>query len=340
MSWTLDILSLAGSTTNSDVNFRSARITWAQDGTGAAEIALREPDVSGGLFRAGQKRIAFRDAGATRRFQGFLELLERAGPPSDIQYRASGRGLSSILEEACVHGNFSNSATVGTTIAWNLINHFQGQTDAAYGLTLGTITGTAPSRTRHYCDGDVIAEAIRELAERDTGGFAWEIDQNGAFNAWVGGRGTDVSGSVTLAPSDTIDWMCKEDMTEYRTYVTALGDSDQNDPCGAPLATVSGGTPATYKRREEVVEDSSRDVSELTETASEELDARVASRINLRTSWVEGLGPWSFGTRWIGDTVTAALGAAFGGNTTVKCVGITITLESTHEFVEYEWVKA
>ncbi len=340
MPWTLDILSLTGATQNSDVNFRSARITWAQDGTGAAEIALREPDVSGGLFRAGQKRIAFRDAVGTRRFQGFLEQLERAGPPSDIRYRASALGLSSILSEGCVHGNFSQTNVVGTTIAWQLINHFQGQANAAYGLTLGTVVGTAPSRTRHFCDGDVIAEAIRELAERDTGGFAWEIDANGAFNAWVGGRGTDVSGSVTLHPSDTIDWNCTEGMTGYRTYVTCLGDADQNDPCGAPLATVSGGAPATYMRREEVVDDSSQDVGELTETATEELDSRVASRINLRTSWVEGQGLWSFGTRWIGDTVTATLGPAFGGNATVKLVGITITLESTHEFVEYEWVKA
>jgi hypothetical protein len=340
MPWTLDILSLTGATQNSDVNFRSARITWAQDGTGACEVALREPDVSGGLFRAGQKRLAFRDAAGTRRFQGFLEQLERAGSPSDIRYRASGLGLASILSEGCVHGNFSQTNVVATTIAWALITHFQAQADAAYGFTQGSTTGTAPSRTRHFCDGDVIAEGIRELAERDTGGFAWEIDANGAFNTWVGGRGTDVSGSVTIAPSDTIDWSCVEDMTEYRTYVTCLGDSDQNDPCGAPLAIASGGTPGTYMRREEVVEDASRDVAELTETATEELDSRVASRIRLRTSWVEGQGPWSFGTRWIGDTVTAALGAAFGGNATVKCIGITITLESTHEFVEYEWAKA
>jgi hypothetical protein len=339
MPWTCDILSLAGATLNSGVHFRSARVTWAQDGIGAAEIALRYPDVSGGLWRAGQKRVAFRDAGGTRRFQGFLDLLERAGPPSDIQYRASARGLAAILEEAGVIGDFTRTNVVATTIAWDLINHFLGQADAGYGFTLGTITGVAPNRTRTYCDGDIIAEQIRELAERDSGGFAWEINQNGAFNAWVGGRGTDVSGTVTIAPTDTLDWACKEDVTEVATYVTAIGDQNDDQPCGAPLVTVSSAG-VTYGRRHRFVNDDSVDNGELTETANEELDARQASRINLRTSWVEGQGPWAFGTRWIGDIVTAALGPEFGGNTTVKCVGITITLESTHEFVEMEWQKA
>lgn len=234
--WTMDILSNAGSTTVSDAPFRSARITWAADGVGAAEVALRSADI--GTLRAGQKRIAFRDTGGTRRYQGWLDRVERAGSPSDIQFRASSRGLSSILDQRVVHGDFNKVSVISTTIGWDLIAHAQAQTDGNHGFTLGTVTGTAPARTRYFCDGDVISESIRELAEMETGGFWWEIDANGAYNAWVNGRGTDVSGSVTLSPSDTIDWRCKEDMTEFATYCTGLGDRDDDSPCGAPLVVV------------------------------------------------------------------------------------------------------
>lgn len=339
MVWTMDILSLTGATTTTAHPFRSARITWAQDGTGAAEVSLRASAVSAGLLRAGQKRIAFRDSGSTRRFQGWLDLVERAGPPSDIQYRASARGLSAMLEQRVVHGDVSYVNVAGATIGWNLITHAQAQTDGAMGFTLGTITGTVPNRTRDYCDGDVISEMIAELAERDTAGFAWEIDADGKYNAWLGGRGTDVTGSVTIDPTQMQDWNVKEDMSEFASYVTTKGDYNDDQPCGAPLVTVSTGG-ATWGRREYVVTADSVDTTDLTQTANEELNARSRSRINLRTTWVEGQGPWTFGTRWLGDKVTAALGTPFGGNTTVECIAISITLEGRNEFVEMEWRKA
>lgn len=340
MPWTMDILGNTGTTLVTDANFRTARITWAADAVGAAEVALRDADVSSGNFRAGQKRIAFRTSGGTRIFQGWLDRFERSGPPSDIRYRATARGLRSILERRVVHGDFSNVATVATTIGWNLINHAQGQTDGGHGFTLGTVTGTAPSRTRYFCDGDVIEDAISELAEFNTGGFAWEIDADGKYNAWVNGRGTDVSGSVTIAPADTIEWTLIEDVSEYATYVTGLGDRNDEQPCGPPLAIVSDASKSTYGRREVVIEADTLDSTEMTDKANEELRARVSSRLKLTTSWVEGQGPWAFGTRWIGDTVTAALGTAFGGNATMRCTEITITLESTKEFVQMGWEKA
>lgn len=341
MPWSMDVLSLAGATTVSDAPFKSARVTWAADGVGAAEISLRSPDVTAGALRAGQKRIAFRDGAGTRRYQGWLDLVERAGRPSDIRFRGSSRGLSSVLDQRVVHGDFSKESVAAPTIAWNLIQHAQAQTDGDHGFTLGTITGSPTNRTRHYCDGDIISEQIRELSEMDTGGFWWEIDADGAFNAWVDGRGTDVSGSVTLAPSDAIDWSCKEDLTEFATYCTGLGDFNDDQPCGAPLIVDFVSERTTYGRREVVIEGDTNDAGEMEQKTTEELRARVASRFNLRTDWVEGQGPWSFGTRWLGDIVTAALGSEFGGNTTVRLIGITITLEpGLHEFVQYEWEKA
>jgi hypothetical protein len=343
MPWTMDVLDKVGATLISDAPFRAARVTWAADGSGAAEIDLRSADIVSSSLRAGAKRVAFRDPGGTRRFQGWLERVDRSGKPSDVQYKASCLGLAAMLERRVVHGNFDKVAVIATTIAWDLIAHAQAQTDGAMGLTLGTVTGVAPARNRWYCDGDMVADRIKELAEFDPGGFTWEIDADGRFNAWVGGRGTDVSGTVTIAPTDTIDWACKENMEGYATYQMVKGDQNEDEPCGAHHVTVSGGTPATYGRREFVEDDDSRDAAELDDRATEALRARVASRIDLRTAWVEGQGPWAFGTRWLGDVVTAALGTEFGGNATVRLVSITANLERHSPgvvFVDHEWEKA
>jgi hypothetical protein len=43
---------------------------------------------------------------------------------------------------------------------------------------------------------------------------------------------------------------------------------------------------------------------------------------------------------WLGDTVTAELGAPFGGDKAVRLIGVTVTLEGLYEFVECEWEAA
>jgi hypothetical protein len=341
MPWTLDILPLAGGTpTVTGASFMSARITWGLDGIGAAEANLSPSDAATGAWLHGRRRIRFKDSGGTARYQGWLDRLERSGKPSDIRYRASSRGLAAIMEQRVVHGDFSKVSTVATTIAWNLIQHMVAQTNDQTGFTLGTVTGTAPARSRWYCDGDSIKDAIDELANLSSG-FAWEISATGAFNAWVGGRGADVSGSVTLAPSNTIDWSCTGDDVDLATYATGIGDGNEETPCGMPVATVSNSLATAYGRREVTVTSDSRIDAELLEIATEELRARAAARLNLRTAWVEGQGPWAFGTRWLGDVVDAALGPEFGGNADVRCIGITVSLEpGLHEWVEMEWEAA
>jgi hypothetical protein len=342
--WTLDILPLAGgSPTVTGADFRSARITWALDGVGAAEVELAPAMVASGAWLHGRRRIRFKDGGGTARFQGFLDRLERSGKPSDIRYRASARGLAAIMEQRVVHGDFPKLTTASTTIAWNLIQHMVAQTFDQTGFTLGTVTGSPPNRSRWYCDGDVIKDAIDELANLSNG-FAWEISPTGAFNAWVGGRGTDLSGSTTLAPTATIDWQCTGDDLDLATYVTAVGDGDQEGPCGMPISTDFNALRTDYGRREVVVDAQTRIEAELLEAATEELRARAAGRLNLRTAWVEGQGPWAFGTVWLGDIVDATLGAEFGGSTDVRCIGITVNLEPTTTagvpFIEMEWESA
>jgi hypothetical protein len=340
--WTVDLLPLAGGAAlNSATPFKSARITWTLDGIGAADFDLRESDVSDGRWLYGRRRVLVKDGSGTARFQGWLDRLERGGSPGAVSYRAASRGLAAALAQAVVHGDYSEVETPAEEVAWGLIAHAQAQSGNVWGFTDGTHSGgTHPSRTRYYCDGDVIAERLNELAEMSDG-FTWEIDAAGAFNTWRTARGTDRTGTHTLSPGDCMDWSCNADVSELASVVTGLGDRDDDTPCGPPLVIDTDSAAVTlWGRREVVIETENDDEFEVNEKTTAELDARLASQLDLKTTWIEGRGPWSFGSVWLGDTVTAELGAPFGGNKAVRLIGVTVTLEGLYEFVECEWEAA
>lgn len=341
MPWTIDLEALDGaSTTNTAVPFQSARVTWAKDGVGAAEVNLRASDVAGGIWLPGQRRLIVKDGAGVAKFGGWLGRLERSGSPDGPKYRAAAKGLADILNKRVVIGDFSQVSQVGTTIATALLSHIDAQSNDQTNFTVGTIVGAAASLTRYFCDGDVILDAINELANRESGGFQWEISPAGAFNAWVGGRGTDMSATVTLSPSKTIDWSFVADEDGTVTYVMGLGDRNDDQPCGAPVQEVFDALRTTRGRTEVVVSVDTTTDAELIEIAEDELRARVASRSNLRAAWIEGRGPWAFGTVWIDDVVKVQAGAEFGGDQNMRCVSVTITLEDKYEFVEMEFEAA
>lgn len=343
MPWTVDLVSLDGVTTHvSSAPFKGGRITWAADGIGAAEFNLRTSDVDSGTWLYGRRRVVVRDGLGTARFAGWLDRLERAGgpqpDPDGADYRASARGLVAGLDMAVVHGDFTEVEQPITSIMWALIDHANGQTHSVLNFTQGAVVGTPDSRTRDYCDGDVVGEALRALAEE--GGIDWEVTPAGVFKAWVGSRGTDLTGTYTLDPTDCRDWQCTADTSEMATYVTGFG-RETDGPCGDPLVIDSDTSAATtYGRREVPIATEGRDEFEVEDRTAEELRARIASRINLRTAWMEGRGPWDFGDVWVGDTVVGALGTAFGGNVNVRCIGITVTMDDLYEVIEMEWEAA
>jgi hypothetical protein len=334
VAWTVDLLDLAGASVATNVPYQSARVSWSLEGAGSADIELRKTDISTS-WAAGTRRILIKD-GATSRFGGFVEHLSRSGGPDQEKYRAGALGLASVLERRVVHGDFTQTTVGACTIAWQLIAHAQGQTNGSHGFTLGTITGTQTSRTRHFCDGDSILEQIEELAALDPGGFMWEISPAGVFNAWVGDRGS--SSGLTLAESDAILFEIEAETSDLLTYVTALGQADE--PCGAPLEIRSSGLVATYGRREATVDMESQSVSELDQLADQELKVRGRSRLSVKASWLDAAGyrPWAFGTVWLGDTVSVTLPAWFGGTQTMRVVSIDLSLEIAQGgFVTYEF---
>ena len=323
MAWTIDLLNLAGTTVATSVTYAGARISWALDGPGSADIDLRVSDLNSN-WAAGTHRVLIKD-GATSRFGGFVEHLSRSGGPGQERYRAGVLGLASVLDRRVVHGDFTNTAVGAATGGWNLINHAQGQTDGAHGFTLGTITGSQTARTERYCDGDSIAEAINDLGARDPGGFQWEISPTGAYNAWNPERG--VASGLTLAETDSILFEIEAETSDVLTYVTAMGQADE--PCGAPLSIRSSALRTTYGRREEVVDNDSDVQTDLDAVADQELKVRGRARTSVKASWVEAAGyrPWTLGTVWLGDTVTVSLPAWFGGSLLMRLITMDISLE-------------
>jgi hypothetical protein len=325
VAWSLRLANLAGTTVLDNAPFQRATVTWDLDGPGAIEVTLALADLGSSVWLPGQRRIIVRKDGANA-WQGWLLDMQRDGKPGEVTWTARGLGLSSVLDKRVVHGDVTYSATVATTIAWNLIQHAQAQTDGNHGFTLGTVSGTAPARTRTYCDGDNIREAIDDLASRDPGGFDWEIDANGAFNAWVPRRAVNKT-SISFSDADVMEMRASKDTSELASYVTALGD-DPDGPCGPPLVTRSDSTLAsTYKRREVTIDVGTSNSGELTEAADHELAIRRRGGLQLEVVVEPRADPKGLASLDIGDRVTAALAAELGGTQVVRLVRKSITLE-------------
>lgn len=336
--WTIDVLARdGGSTIATDTAFRSARVAWSLDGPGSVDISLREADVTAGPWLAGQRRIRVNRLGSPL-WAGFQTNLSRGGRPSDIRYSVAGLGLASALRERIVHTAFFVTDT-SDEIAWDLIAHAQAQTDGSEGFTQGATTGTPATRNRYYCEGDNIYDAISSLAERKAKGFDWEISPTGAFNVWIGGRGTDLSGTYTLTEADVIDWVVEEDTSGLLTYATAFGMPGPDGRCDEVWVTRSTSLKTTFGRREAVAELREVDsTAELEDAADDFLRARGAARRRLKVAWIDGQGPWAFGDVGLGDVVSAALETVFGGTQDMRCVTVAVSLEPGQwAFCEYEF---
>jgi hypothetical protein len=336
--WAVRLETRTGVSVESDVDLNAFRVVWSLDGPGSFEAEVPEDDATNWL--AGQRRIVVQKLDTGDVWAGWLTGLEEStqsvndlNKARGTELRASGLGLASVFGRRVVHGDFSKSAVVATTIAWNLIQEAQSQTNGDYGFTLGAVDGTAPARTRHYCDGDNIADAINELAGLSTGGFDWEISPAGQLKMWVGGRG-DASGE-TLVRTEAQTWNVTYETGDIATFVTVLGEADE--PCGAPLVIRSSGLASTYGRLESVQDLDTTNLTEMNEAGDEELRARLASRIRVRATWPENKAPWAWAAVWLGDTLSVTLPAHFGGVQTLRVIEIALSVEPPEfGFIEYE----
>lgn len=327
MAYAIDLYDLTGALVLQDANFESAAARWDLDGPGSLEVSIHGAHISPEpLWLPGRRRVVLRD-GSTPIWGGHLLGLSSEGS-SGRAYRYSARalGYAGALDGRVVLGDFSRTSTAATTVAWDLIQHAQAQPNGNLGITLGTISGTAPAVTRHYCDGDVIGDAIDELASKEPGGFDWEIAADLKFNAWVGGRGTDKTGTVTLTDADVQEWRVEEEASDLATYAHAFGMAD--DPCGPPVVTSSSSLASTHVRRDAVVEIESRTTTELQAAADNELTTRSRARRRLRVAVREQDDAKNLRSLALGDRITVVLDAVHGGSQAMRLVRRSVTVES------------
>lgn len=325
--WRLRLLDLSGVVVADPADFVSLGASWDLDGPGALEVTLTESHMvwqPQAWWLAGRRRVVLLRDGVPV-WQGHVLGLDESRSPQGTRYRARALGVAAALADRVVLGDLSRFDTVATTIAWDLIQHAQSQPDGNLGITLGTVSGTAPLLTRHYCDGDGIAQAIEELASRDPGGFDWEVDAGLRWNAWVGGRGADKTATVSFGPADVSVWEATDETHDLATYAHGIG-SDPDGPCGPAVVTRAGALASTYVRRDAVVERDTSNLGELAAAADHELAIRARARRRLVVTVHEAADPKNLAALELGDRVTVQL---TDGSQAMRLLRRELTLEPT-----------
>ncbi len=204
-----------------------------------------------------------------------------------------------LLDRRFTWAGLGWSLTDQSQIAWNLIDHTQGQTGGSWGITrgLGQTTGTIKSRLWEWNSN--IGTLIADLA-RSENGFDWEVDADLAFNVWpkrgatkewVAEYGNTVQSFRRAVSSDS-----------YANAWRASGD-DTINPVGVVAADIASRPEGRWER---LVGDSEiTQTAALTELANGEL---ARSQIILPT-YVCNVDPakWVPEDAWVGDSTTLVL---------------------------------
>ncbi len=322
-TYTLKLYQLDGTTVvNADVKFRDLECRWVLNSPGAIEVTLPFDTTSYSEWTPGAREIRLERDG-TRIFGGYVWAV--SGSSQDREsVAARGLGYFSALRSRLVTSDLIYADTNQHQIAWNLINHTQGQANGALGFTQGAHTGSSRARDRGYCANERpnVGDAISDLAAFDDG-FDYEISPTKVFNTWSPTRGASSGITFTGTNEVVLDW--EEDATEALSYVTAIG----NDDCNPYVAEVSDGAAiSTYNRLHGVVELSDTDRKrEVTAKANETLRQRKRGMFRARVSFDDEFGP-AWGTYEVGDTVVVNVAEKFATfNRTLKIVERVVSLE-------------
>lgn len=326
MAWTLDVRDRIGSTLlKSDVDFRALTARWVLNGPGSLEVDLRHDADLGGAV-CGEAEFQLKRNG----------VVVWAGPwlSSDVDpeartLRITAEGLWWWFRRRVVTSDLLYTDTAQHTIAWNLLNHAQGQTYGSLGITNGSHTGTPKSRSRFYCAANVpnVAEEVEAFTTYE-GGFDFEIDPaTRTFKTWTPSRMSASGISLSGANVDELRW--SEDMRDVSTFVTVAGANE----CGTILITSSDATLAnTYGRLHTAADADDDDDTrgELTETANETLRARKRRRVDASIVFREGgTGAPAFADLIPGNTLTLSDSRGYSTFTkTLRMIEVGVSLDN------------
>ena len=329
--WAIDLYNLGGTAVLSNATVKGARFTWVLNAPGAFEAEL-EWTASRTDWAVGQ-RIVQLTRNSVVVWGGYLWGL--SGNAQARTVGVSGEGYFSMLRHRVVTSDLSYEDVEQQTIAWNLIDHAQGQANGDLGFTLGHRTGhqTPVTRSRDYCarERPNVGDEITNLASAFVDGFDFEIDPaTKKFNTWDPARGVETGIILTGSDELTLEW--DEDASEAASYVTATG----SDNCSQPLVDVSDPTAiSTFGRLHEAITVDSDKLHEVTAAASEELRQRKTGLFRATAAWDDEYGP-AWGTYGLGDYLTVAPADSLATfSKAVRLVELAVQLESpTQAYVE------
>lgn len=145
------------------------------------DIPLYSNDLTRSTFYPGKTEIwALRNG--VKQFVG--PLWDVTASSQDGVMSCSAEGLESYLQVRRINEDVYFTGRRDQT-AWSLINTAQTGTDAALGITQGSINTTTPTHNIGWKrnDGIMVADAMDTLSG-GAQGFDWEIDVNRAFNLY------------------------------------------------------------------------------------------------------------------------------------------------------------
>lgn len=327
VAYTLDLRDrTGGALLKADVPFRALTARWVLNGPGSIEVEFRH-DVDLGGAVLGTAELQLKRAG----------VVIWAGPwlstdvdPRGRRIRITGEGLWWWFRQRLVTTNLVYSSVNQHTIAWNLLNHAQGQSFGSLGITQGTHTGANKARNKFYCAAEApnVAEQVEAITEYENGIDFAVNPATRVFDTWTPRRQSASGISLSGSTVDSLSW--SEDIREVRNFVTAIGA----DECDSILVTASDtGLATTYGRLHGAIdaEDSDDTKGEVTEVANEGLASMRNPRFDASVTFREdGTGAPAFASLIPGNTLllSDSRGYSTFTNKLLRMIEVAVSLDN------------
>ena len=327
--WSLDLYDRAGASVLTPLPFMSLKATWQLNAPGTLEFDLQYQGTPTYVNMSPGIRTVKLSRSATVIWGGDLSHLSANAESRTVRGEADGwwaKARQRVIDADLIYTD--TAPTSQQQIAWDIINHFQGQSNGSLSFTQGTHTGATVNRNRHYCgltERPNAGQAVEDFTDLDDG-FDFEIDPaTRQFNTWSPQRKTDLTGSIILNETNlmSLDW--EESTRDMANTITGLGADD----CG-PIADdiVDATLQATYGRLQDIVQSNRNEASEIDAQAREELRIRKRPLFTAHVAFYETAGP-AWGTYALGDLVTLAPTKYFSTfNRPLRISGISLSLEA------------
>jgi hypothetical protein len=325
MAWTLDVYDRIGaSLVRANLDFQALSARWVQNGAGSLEVDFDLYANIGGAL-PGQNEFQLKRAGVTQ-WAGVWRQSDVDAKAKNLKITCEG--IWGWARRRVVTSDLIYSGLSQHTIAWNLLNHTQGQTFGSLGITNGTANGSPINRDRYYCAAarPNIGDEIEAFTQLDDG-FDFEVDPaTRAFNTWNPQRKSASGIALDGTKVDTVRYV--EDTNDLETFVSAIGADD----CGPVIADLNDGTQANlYGRMHAAIEPDLGSEKDLAAAGREELRSHKRPRFDATVTFREGgTGAPAWSSLTLGNTLTLQddRGYATFGPSTLRMVEKAVHLDN------------